>query len=84
MRERNHKLAAAIIGTMMTILPSQRRLQTTSKTVQPKLLWSELSDPTTWGRNRKPHQGAKECERRREQLARGAIWNYVHGGQYVR
>ena len=33
--------------------------------------------------NPKPHQGPKECARRREQAARGAIWNYDRETHYM-
>ena len=36
-------------------------------------------EKSLYSSNPKPHQGSKECQRRREQLARGAILNYNRG-----
>lgn len=59
-----------------------RRLKGTFQSALEKM--ARKQDEWKTGRSKygTPHQGAKECARRVEQLKSGAIWNYVHGQQY--
>jgi hypothetical protein len=72
MRERNHRLAGAIVATMMGLFPSQRTLSTTSKAKPPPL----VDLPPGLGRRLMGRQGPsinghQECARRVRQMAAG-------------